>query len=350
MASADIHTSPQRVRETDASFTAAARIVRGTGSYPMERALAVVAQLGVLGGVLLGGIVLTALLTLYVHKAAGAVVFLLLCLGVAFLLMPAIDRRLWAMRAALTFLVTRQLLTGEAAPSERAAAAAQGFLRERFGDLGPVADAHNDVQRLVSKFFRSFDRLGEALPIDVEALRKALAWLIDRIAPRIADLALSFALARGAKDLTLASKDAVTYVAQNPKPLLGTAVRAYVMEKLIGGTVGFILMTLGFVVVGAIVRALTGDAVGASDIPAEGAAVVSAFAAVFAGLLIGAPLGALGSWFLRTALLEPIGLTMLLIRFHHCIEGQPVNAALRARIESVANDVGESGGLLGFLD
>ena len=122
MASADIHTSPQRVRETDASFTAAARIVRGTGSYPMERALAVVAQLGVLGGVLLGGIVLTALLTLYVHKAAGAVVFLLLCLGVAFLLMPAIDRRLWAMRAALTFLVTRQLLTGEAAPSERAAA------------------------------------------------------------------------------------------------------------------------------------------------------------------------------------------------------------------------------------
>ncbi|MBK6580066.1 MAG: hypothetical protein IPG17_28600 [Sandaracinaceae bacterium] len=339
-----------RVSEQSASFFAAASVVRKTGSYPFERAVAVLAQMGLLAGSLTVGILLTAVLSMYVHKAAGAIVFLVLCLGLAFGLMPYIDRRLWAMRAAFTYLATKQLVAGQAAPANNAADGAKRFLEEQFGNLGPVADAHNEVQRLVGKFFRTFDKLDELLPIDLEPLRKALGWLTDRVAPRIADLALSFAIARGDGNLDQASKDAITYVAQNPKPLLGTAIRAYFTEKFLGGTLAFVLMTLGFAVVGAIVNALAGDAAVSSGIPDEGAAVMGAFAAAFLGLLVGVPLGMLGSWFLRTAVLEPISLTMLLIRFHTCIQGQPINPSVRARVESAKSDLGEAGGMLSFLE
>ncbi|MCA9536251.1 MAG: hypothetical protein KC593_21345 [Myxococcales bacterium] len=339
-----------RVSEQRATFFAAAALVRKTGSYPFERAMAVLAQMALLAGTLTVGILLTAVLTMYVHKGAGAVVFLALVLGIAFGLMPYIDRRLWAMRAALTYLATKQLMTGQDGPSANAADSAKQFLETQFGNLGPIADAHNEVQRLVSKFFREFDKVSELLPIDVEPLRKALAWLTDRVAPRIADLALSFAIGRGDGNLEQASKDAITYVAQNPKPLLGTAIRAHFTEKFLGGTVGFVFMTIGFVVVGALVNALAGDAATSSGIPDEGAAVVGAFAAGFLGLLVGVPLGMLVSWFLRTAVLEPISLTMLLIRFHTCIQGQPINPAMRARVESAKSDLGEAGGVLSFLD
>lgn len=339
-----------RLSEQNATFFAAAGIVRKTGSYPVERAMAVLGQLALLGGTLTVGILLTAILGMYVHQAAAAIVFLVLVLGIALGLMPLIERRLWAMRAALTYLATKQLMTGQDGPGSGAADTAKGFLAQQFGDLGPVADAHNEVQRLVRKFFRTFDKLDELLPIDLDALRKALGWLTDRVAPRIADIALSFAIARGDGNLDQASKDAITYVAQNPKPILGTAIRAHFTEKFIGGTVGFILMAIGFTVVAAIVNALAGDAAASSGVPGEGAAVMGAFAAGFMGLLVGVPMGMLASWFLRTAVLEPISLTMLLIRFHTSIQGQAINPAVRARVDSAKNDLGEAGGMLSFLD
>ncbi|MBK7777813.1 MAG: hypothetical protein IPI43_27465 [Sandaracinaceae bacterium] len=271
-----------RVSEQSASFFAAVSVVRKTGSYPFERAIAGARPDGLLAGSLTVGILLTAVLS-HVRAQGGRRDRLPGALpGPAFGLMPYIDRRLWAMRAAFTYLATKQLVAGQAAPASNAADSAKRFLEQQFGNLGPVADAHNEVQRLVGKFFRTFDK-----PSDLEPLRKALGWLTDRVAPRIADLALSFAIARGDGNLDQASKDAITYVAQNPKPLLGTAIRAYFTEKFLGGTLAFVLMTLGFAVVGAIVNALAGDAAVSSGIPDEGAAVMGAFAAAFLGLLVG---------------------------------------------------------------
>ena len=85
-----------RLSEQNATFFAAAGIVRKTGSYPLERAIAVLGQMALLGGTLTIGILLTAVLGMYVHKAAAAIVFLVLVLGIALGLMPLIERRLWA--------------------------------------------------------------------------------------------------------------------------------------------------------------------------------------------------------------------------------------------------------------
>jgi len=347
--------SPQNVpnyalTERDAGFFAAARVVKRTGSYSTERAIAVAGQAAMLGGSLVVGIALTAILSMYVHKVAGGIVFLALCLGIVFVLMPYIDKQLWAMRAAFAYLVTKALIWNEASPATNASESAKKFLTEQFGDLGPVADAHNDVLRMVRKFFKTFDKLDSMLPIDLGPVRNALHWAIDRVAPRIADLALSYAVARGDRDFAESSKDAVAYVAQNPKEILGGAVRAYITERAIAGTIGFITMAIGFSAVFFTLNASVGDAAATSGVPAEGAQVMGIFAAIFGGLFVGVPFGMFVSWFIRTAFLEPIALTMIIIRFHATIQGQAVDPATRQRLAGANTAMSESKGLMGFFD
>jgi len=344
---AALPTSQLATRE--AGFSDAAALVRRTGSYSRERAMALLGLSGVLVGSLVATIVVTGALS-FVSKAAAGVVFLVALLAGVFLLMPYIDRKFFGMRAAFAFLITEVLVHGststEGSPSERAKA----FLTERFGDLGPVCDAHNDVRRIVVSFFKTFDKIDQLLPIDLGPVRSALAFLVDRISPRIADLAISFAVARGDRDFAEASKDAIAYVAQNPKPLLGTAIRAYITERFLGGLIGFVTMGGMFTLVFVIVNAAAGDAAATSGIPAEGATTVGIFAAGFSALLVGVPIGALVSWFVRTAWLEPITLTMIVVRFHATIAGQAVDPSMRARIASAAGNLGSANKLAGMFD
>jgi len=288
--------------ETDATLSAAARLVRQTGSYPRDRAAAVAGQSALLAGSLIGGVIVTALLATFVHRAVGGVVFLAVCLGVALALLPSIERRFFAMRCALTFLITEALLRRGAIPQTGTAEAAQRFLADRFGDLaGPLYDAYMNVRRTVGSFFRTFDRLDEVLPIDFGPARSALGWLVDRVAPHIADLALSYTVASNRADYPEAADDAVALVAQNPRALLGTAVRAWLYERIINS-------------------------------------------------IVGAPVAWLVTWFLRTAFLEPISLTMLLIRFHMTIQGQAVDPTIRARLRQAQQASDGAHGLASLFD
>lgn len=332
----------------DAGFFASASVVRKTGSYPRQRAVAVAGTAAMLFGALVAAIGLTVGIS-FASKAASGVVFLVAVLAIAFLLMPYIDKKLFAMRAAYAYIATEVIVRNRAIPDGDTAGMAQGLIEQQLGALGPVCDAHNDVQRIVRAFFRGFDKLDQMLPIDLGPVRSALAWVVDRVAPRIADICLSHAFARGERDFTNASKDAVALVAQNPKAIVGIAVRAYVTERTLSGIAGFVFSAVCCAGVFFAVHAATGSAMSDSGLPAEGAEVASIFAAIFSAALVGLPLGALLSWFLRAAFLEPVGLAMILTRFHAVTAGQRVDPAMRARIDQIAGNADTSSGLASFF-
>ena len=98
------------------------------------------------------------------------------------------------------------------------------------------------------------------------------------------------------------------------------------------------------------VHAATASAMGDSGLPAEGAEVASIFAAIFGAALVGLPLGALLSWFLRTAFLEPVGLAILFTRFHAVTAGQAVDPQMHARIDQAAGTTTSGGVLSGRFD
>lgn len=349
MNQASFHVPSYPLAEREATFSAAVRVVRRTGSYPRDRALAVLGHTGLVAGALVAGIALTAGLSL-VSRAAAGVVFLLVCLGLALGLMPLIERRFFAMRCALAFLVTEVLLQRGAVPASGTTDAATGFLAQRFGELaGPVYDAHIDVRRRAQRLLRTVDGLGDLLPIDVGPLRSLAGWLVDRVAPRVADLALSHAVARGG-DYATAADDAVTYVAQNARPLLGTATRAWLIERALGWLAGAVALVVAGGATFAAVGALTARAAAGAEVPAEGAQALGIVAALFAATLVGGAFSALASWFVRLAFIEPVCLAMLLIRFHATIQGQPVDAALRARLDDAHHAMGATNHLADLLE
>jgi predicted lipid-binding transport protein (Tim44 family) len=340
-----------QLAETEASFSAAARLVRQTGSYPRDRAVAVAGLSALLGGALLGGVVVSAALSALVHKAVGGVAFLALCLGVALGLVPYVERRFFAMRCAFTFLVTEALLRRSAIPPTGTAEAAQRFLAGRFGDLaGPAYDAHMEVRRTVSSFFRSFDRLGDVLPLDVGPARSALGWVVDRVAPHVADVALSHALAVNAADPAAASDDAVTLVAQNPRPLLGAAVKGWLFERALGSLVGGVTLALFGAASFAAVAAAATLAASSSGVPTEGAQAAGLIAGAFAAVLVGGPAAWLATWFVRSAFLEPVSLAMLLIRYHATVQGQTVDPSIRAGLRQAQRASDGARGLASFFE
>jgi hypothetical protein len=332
---------------TDDGFFSSAGLVRQTGSYPIERAIAVASSAALLAGVLVVGVGLTGALAMWVHPGAAGVVFLALALGVALVLMPWIDERLWAMRAAFAWLVTEVLL-GRAAEHGSPSEAARTFLAGRFGEAGAVVETHNQVISLIRNFFRTFDKLDGLLPIDLGQVRQALAWLTDRIAPRIADLALSFAIARGDADLGPAAQDAVTYVAQNPRAVLGAAIKAWLVERVLGAIVGLTFATIAAGLTFLVANGLAADAAASAGVAAEGATTMGLFAAIFAAIFVGLPVGALAAWFVGAAFIEPVALTMLLVRFHTVVQGQPVDPAMRARIDAASGDLKTANRILGL--
>ncbi|MCA9575789.1 MAG: hypothetical protein H6726_03625 [Sandaracinaceae bacterium] len=330
-------------------FFAARGYVKKTGDYPGKRAVAVMTNGAILGGSLVGLVLVTAIAG-YFNKTVGGVLFALGAVAIALLLMPFIDRRLFQMRTALTALSTEVLVRGRDFSTGSATAEAERFVAEKYGSLDGIVDAHNDVQRIVRKFFEAFDKVEEMLPIDVGPVRRAFDWLVRQVSPRVADLCLSHCLARGLPDIREGSKDAVALVAQNPRAILGTAIRANLTERMFGGFANFVTTGVIGGAAFAIIQAVAGRAAADAGVPSEGATVMGLFAAGFGALLIGLPFGALTSWFIRTAFLEPASLVMLLSRFHQVTANQAVDPQMRKRIEQAASSSGSSGGLGSLFD
>ncbi len=333
----------------DLSFLGSASVVRKMGTYSRERVMIALKLGGVIGGLLVVGILITALIGMYLSKTVAGVIFVAVCIGLVLGVMPYVEQQLFEMRAAFAYLATEILVKGQEVPQNDTVAFANQKLEEKLGSLGPVCEVHNQTRSIFWNFFRTFDRFDEVLPIDISYLRSALLWIANRIAPRIADIALSYALVRGEKTLAEDSKDAVALVAQNPKAILSSAVRSYLAERIYGGIFGFIFMAIACVAVFSLTYSASGHMMAGSTLPAEGAKTIGIFAAIFSSLFIGLPIGALASWFLRTAYLEPMGLAMILARFHKTIEGQTANAAMLDQIKNASSNLRNAGGLTGWL-
>ncbi len=336
---------------SDAGFLASRRIVKQTGTYPRERAIAVAGLAGAIGGALFLVIVITGVLATLVSTAAAGVVFLVAVIALAFVGMPYVERRFFAMRCAFAFLATEVLMgRGANVPTSNTSSAATAFLEQHYGDLKAIYETHRGVQNLVRSFFRTFDRLDSILPIDLKPVRDAVNWIVQRVSPRVADLAISHAFARGQRDFAEAGKDTVALIAQNPKPLLGMAVRAHLTERVLGGVIGGLTFVVSFASVFFLAGAIATSAASGTDVPTEGAQALGAFTAVFAAFFVGAPIAWLVSWFVRTAWLEPVTLTMILVRFNAVTHGQAVDPAMRARLDAAGGDLRKANRMLGMFD
>jgi hypothetical protein len=183
---------------------------------------------------------------------------------------------------------------------------------ERFGEVSALFAVDLLVDGIVRAFNRTLDWVSNLLPVPglhsvmgvVKAVLRASTTYID-------ETVFSYNLARGDSNVFRSSKDGLIYYAQNSKEILKTGVYVVVLEKVLS----FVVFWVVFLPVLAAVYVL----------PSTFGAWIPITALVGGFLFAGA---------VQQAVLKPLFLTMLLLRFHSLVRGQPINLEWDRRLES----------------
>jgi hypothetical protein len=245
-----------------------------------------------------------ALLARVIHPLAGLVWLVAGCVMYGYLWRTLVRYFLYMLKAGhiavLTELITRgQIGEGREGMFEYG----KRVVTDRFGQMNAMFALDLLVHGVVRAFNRSLDWIAGLLPIpglrDIMGVVKAIVY---SAATFIDETILSYSLARGDSDVFRSSRDGLIYYAQNSKEVLKTGIWIVVLDK-VTTVIAWIVMLVPTLLIGAL-------------LPAS----VKGMGIVFTLVM-----SALFTWNLRAAFLEPLFLTMIMIKFHVSVHGQAIN-------------------------
>jgi hypothetical protein len=173
---------------------------------------------------------------------------------------------------------------------------------QRFGQMNVMFALDLLVGGIVAAFNRTLDWIASLLPVpglrDVTGLvnqvvRSATTFIDETI--------LSYSLARGDNDVYRASRDGIIYYAQNSQDVLKTGLWIVVLDK-VSMVLTWLVMLLPAILIGMVLP----DSI-------KGAGIL--FTLLLSGMF---------AWAVRGAFLQPLFLTMIMIKFHVCVQGQAI--------------------------
>jgi hypothetical protein len=245
-----------------------------------------------------------ALLARAIHPLAGLVWFIAGCFMYGYLWKTLVRYFLYMLKAGhiavLTELVTRGQI-GEA--NEGMFDYGKRVVTERFGQMNAMFALDLLVHGVVRAFNRTLDWIAGLLPVpglrDVMGVVNAIVY---SAASFVDETILSYSLARGDNDVFRSSRDGLIYYAQNSKEVLKTGIWIVVLDK-VSTFIAWIVMLAPALLIAAM-------------LPASVKGI---------GFLFTLVMSALFTWNLRAAFLEPLFLTMIIIKFHVSVHGQAIN-------------------------
>ncbi|MCC5950176.1 MAG: hypothetical protein JJT89_17125 [Nitriliruptoraceae bacterium] len=266
--------------------------------------LAIVAWLGVFGG----------LAVFFAERVEIlAFVFLMIAIfGPGGILMFARRYLLYLMMGAHIAVATTLLLDGELPEGKGQIAFGREVVRSRFRDVSILFALDRLIHGVVSRFTRRFVRLVDMLPLGGGASNVARigATIVNRSVSYVDEAILSYAIARRSDNVWQSGRHGVILYAQAYKPILGAAVKIWLLGRVV--FLG-VLLLLGLIAVPLVM---------AIDVPWFQVTVV-------VGTLLLAML-------IVRATFEPFAAIYTLVTYHRAIEGLEVNAVWDQRLASVS--------------
>jgi hypothetical protein len=292
-------------------FTTTVGLLRRTTPFLLLNAavysaffLAIVAWLGVFGGLAV---------TFAERVELLAFVFLMLAIvGPGGLLMFARRYLLYLLQGAHIAVATTLLLHGELPAGQKQIAYGRDLVRTRFRDVSILFALDRLIHGIVARFTRSFVRIVDMLPLGGGASNVARigASIINRSLSYIDEAILSYAIARGSDNVWQSGRHGVILYAQAYKPILGAAVRIWLLGRVV------FVAVLVLVALPAVPLAMALDGIGFQVAVAVGALLL-------ASLIV-------------RAVFEPFAAIYTLVTYHRAVEGLTVDAEWDQRLQSVS--------------
>jgi hypothetical protein len=315
------HAAPSAVRHAyplavrDPSMGVAIGLVLQTLPYALMR-LGLLFAASVLGiiwlSIVLGG---TAWLGAHIAGVFGAAWFILCIVATGFFWGTVLRYALHLIEcghvAVLTELITKGRIGNGAEPMF---AYGRRIVTERFGAVSLLFGLNAMVRGVLAAFHRTLDFIADLLPIPgLEALSSLLN-LVLRSATRYLDKVLfSYSLARSGEDTETTTREGLVHYAQNAQPILKTAIWIVILDRVLTVLMWLVLM-----------------------VPAAAIVLLLPSAAREAGGLVTLIVAALFAAALRSAIIKPVFLTMMMVRFHSAAEGQAINPEWDARLAQIS--------------
>ncbi|MET0384579.1 MAG: hypothetical protein ABW321_01405 [Polyangiales bacterium] len=311
------HSYPLAI--TDHDFSTALSLVMRTLPYALARF-----------GVLLATSVATALwwiialggaswLGASVHGIAGVLWFVGWVFAFGWAWRSLVRYFLYLLKAGhivvLTDLITRGVIGDDHGGHEHMFAYGKRVVGERFGQVNALLGLELMIGATVSAFHRSLHWITSLLPVPgMRDITGLVNQVVRAATTYIDETMLSYSLARGDEDLFRVTRDGLLYYAQNSREVLKTGLWIVVLDKLTT-VVAWLVMFIPAVAIGGLFPASV-----------RGIAI-----------LVTAGLSFMFTWALRSAFLEPLCLTMVMIKFHICVHEQPINLEWDERLSSISS-------------
>lgn len=187
-------------------------------------------------------------------------------------------------------------------------------VKERFGQVNAMFALDLLVHGIVRAFNRTLDFIARLLPIPgLAGIASVINAIVYSATTYIDETIFSYSLARRDADNFRSSRDGLIYYAQNCKEVLKTGVWIVVLDKVATAVTWFVMLLPGLIVTAILPASIAG----------VGGFMTFLVAALFA-------------WNLRAAFLEPLFLTMVMIKFHVSVRDQPIDLVWDERLSSVS--------------
>jgi hypothetical protein len=243
-----------------------------------------------------------------------ALIFIFIAIVGPFAVMGLMRRYvLYLLQGAHIAVVTQMVLGRELPEGTGQVEYGRSVVKERFRDVSILFALDRMIDRTVRRFTRRFVRIVDMLPLGgaVSSIAQIGASIINRSLSYVDEAILSYAVAKDSPNVWSSARHGTILYAQAYKPVLGSAVRIWLL-----GRVFFLGMLL---IVG---------------IP--GVALLFAFneiwfqVVVIVGTLILASMA-------NRMIFEPFAMIYTIVTYHRAIDGLEVNAVWDQRLQSVSS-------------
>jgi hypothetical protein len=192
-------------------------------------------------------------------------------------------------------------------------------VKDRFGEVNVLFALDLLVDGVVRAFNRTLDWVGSLIPVPgLDSLLGFVKAVLSSATTYVDETIFSYNLARGDENVFRSSKDGLIYYAQNAKEILKTAVWVVVLEKVLSVAI-FLLIFLPILGLASMVPSSLG--------------IWPTVTAIVVGLLLASNV--------QQALLHPLFVTMVIVRFHVLTSGQAINLEWDRKLEAVSAKFGE---------
>jgi hypothetical protein len=263
--------------------------------------------------VMIGG---AAWLGSHVASVFGLVWFIMCLAGGSFLWLTMLRYLLHLIEcghvAVLTELITKGSIGNG---SESMFAYGKRVVTERFAETNVLFGLNALVRGIVKAFHRTLDWISEIIPIPgLESIAKLINIILQATTRYLDKVIFSYSLARNDGDPWRSSREGLIYYAQNAKPVLKTAIWSLILERVLT----IILWLALLIPAGLITLALP-----------HSMREFGGFMTIVLALLVAASL--------RAAIIKPLFLIMMMVRFHSSIEGQAINPEWDERLSKISD-------------